>query len=1089
MTDSPIPLDGAVVRFLLRVLDRFEGTVSDPDSLLTSLKAVGLDDSAITQYQSFLTARANDIAKLSADLPKLLAVIESSSPDLLSLIVPVKDLWSVVTGLVADAPKVDASAMPLAPSLPNGDVIGQLVTMAVDGALREASTAVWALLAATGFIGPGKSLLSALSDAVHDPFAYIWQLFQELRSESTLSIAGVLTGPRVLSMSSVELGTKEPSSPEAATALGASAVVLQRVVLKVAADTYGDPVTLTVEILGTDAIPPQFVAVLLSAGTIAAPVNLGPALQLSIDPLNAPFAIAMTDFGDIRQVAGNPPKLTLVARTPKSFRVGSDGGIRVTLQVPVFEVTASPDSWGARFGVTTFEFTVPKSAAGALLGIFLPSAGISLRGKLLFRIDTDGFHFDGGVGLSATWPDVVHLPGISIHSLATSVAVSGSDFPISAKGTVVVSLGPLTVTIEGFGVEQPLRLTTDGSGNLGILDLRSPDFVAPTGIGVAIDASVVNGGGFLRITDTQIAGALKLTVVLGSLELSVQAFGVIQQINGELSFIVIMSVSFSPPIEIFLGLTLNAVGGVFGLNRAVDATSLRGLIRDGHTKDVLIPDDLIGRADLVLAAVVTVFPAKNSQYVAGPILELGWGRPISLVTMTAGVVFTFPNPIAVVIIGEFRIALPEPDAPVIDLNADFAGTIDLTTGDVSFDASLARSRIATYDLAGDIALRGGSESFVFTAGGFHPLFAPPPDLTTVRRLSISVSPSALLNIWAESYFAVTGSSVQFGAAMYIEAKLGSIGAKGHVSLDTLIRTEPKLHFIATISGEFQLTVAGEDIATLEVDVLLEGPGRWHARAHASISLFFFSVSGTLELEWGTDSIPELGPPVDVAQRVHDALEVHATWTHVLPATDAGTVQLRSGVAALHPLGLLRLTQTAAPLDVPLAKFGASAVTSGDPVTVAITASGGVVVTAQELFATAQFFELSDEDRIAKPSFLPFEAGATVQGGVWQVSDVQTAGVIYEESLGLDGDAAGSNIFRVIDAIALGWVGLGAAGRARPTRAKSAAAKIAVGSPSYLVADAATGAVVSTGAAAAVMASTRRSADRVVVADFELRRVA
>jgi hypothetical protein len=204
--------------------------------------------------------------------------------------------------------------------------------------------------------------------------------------------------------------------------------------------------------------------------------------------------------------------------------------------------------------------------------------------------------------------------------------------------------------------------------------------------------------------------------------------------------------------------------------------------------------------------------------------------------------------------------------------------------------------------------------------------------------------------------------------------------------------------------------------------------------------------------------------------------------------DAGTVQLRSGAAALHPLGLLRLTQTAAPLDVPLAKFGGNAVTSGDPVTVAITASGGVVATAQELFATAQFFELSDEDRIAKPSFLPFDAGATVQGGVWQVSDAQTAAVIYEESLGLDEAVAGKNSFRVLDAVALGWVGLGAAGRGRPSRAKSGPAKIAVGSPRYSVSDVATGAVVSTGAAAAVMASTRRSADTIAVADFELRKV-
>src|SRR5439155_10793377 len=137
MTDSPTPLDGAIVQFVLRVVDRFEGTVSDPDALLASLKAVGLDDSAVAQYRAFLSARASDIAKLSADLPKLLAVIESSSPDLTSLVTPVKDLWSVVTGLVADAPKLAAPEMPLAPSLPNGGVLGQIVTMAENIPVRQ----------------------------------------------------------------------------------------------------------------------------------------------------------------------------------------------------------------------------------------------------------------------------------------------------------------------------------------------------------------------------------------------------------------------------------------------------------------------------------------------------------------------------------------------------------------------------------------------------------------------------------------------------------------------------------------------------------------------------------------------------------------------------------------------------------------------------------------------------------------------------------------------------------------------------------------------------------------------------------------
>ena len=96
---------------------------------------------------------------------------------------------------------------------------------------------------------------------------------------------------------------------------------------------------------------------------------------------------------------------------------------------------------------------------------------------------------------------------------------------------------------------------------------------------------------------------------------------------------------------------------------------------------------------------------------------------------------------------------------------------------------------------GDIALRAGPQGFVFTAGGFNPSFTPPPDLGNLRRLAISISPSSVLKIAADAYFALTASTLQFGAALYVEAKLGPIGAKGHVSLDTLILTaaEAPLH--------------------------------------------------------------------------------------------------------------------------------------------------------------------------------------------------------------------------------------------------------------------------------------------------------
>jgi len=543
----------------------------------------------------------------------------------------------------------------------------------------------------------------------------------------------------------------------------------------------------------------------------------------------------------------------------------------------------TPDSWGATFASTAFELTIPKSAAGELLGIFLPSSGVVLKGKLLFRVDDAGFHFDGGVGLNAKWPDTVRLPGIVIHSLSTGVAVSGSSFPVSATGTIVVSLGPMTVTIEGFGITQPLRID----------DRRKwePGHSRPAGA----EASPAQPASASRSTpaSSRVAASCASPTPRSRARSSSPSLSAQWSSRSRRSASSSRSTASSHsssscrcssrrPSRSFSRLTLNAVGGCLRINRTVDTTGLRGPGAGRPHQRRADPHDLIARADLVLSAVATVFPAKLTQYLAAPILELGWGRPVSLVTMTAGVVFTFPNPVAIVIIGEFRIAVSSPRRRSSTYRRTSPAIIDTTTGDVSFDASLARSRIGTFDVTGDIALRGGSESFVFTAGGFNPLFTPPPDLTTLRRLAISISPSPVLKIHADSYFALTASSLQFGAAMYVEATLGPLGATGHISLDTLIHTEPKVHFTATISSDFQLTVGGEELASMSVDLLLEGQGHWHARAHASISLFFFSISGTLDIEWGTDAPIELGPPVDVAQAVRDALAADATWTHVCP---------------------------------------------------------------------------------------------------------------------------------------------------------------------------------------------------------------
>ncbi len=1025
-----------------------------------------------------MSQHTGELADLDRRLPDLIRQLTSASPDLGALIAPAADLWAIVTGLVAGAPVIAL------PDLPNaGSILDVVLGASIDDALRGLSPATWAFLRSIQLIGPDLPTVTALGDFLGSPTGFVWQRFQGVRRNIDITITGLVTGPRTTSI----VINPDPGAidPAVAAALPGAATVVGRVTVRLAADTFDEPVPITFELIGDATDPPGFVAAVVRTPPWLAPIALSRRATLDLAPLTGTLGVALTSFGTVVALTAGQPDLSLATTFAGGFTLGPPRGIHLEAGEPVLAVSIAPDSWGARVGVGQFEVTIPADIAGPLLAMLLPSDGITLRGRLVVVADAAGLHLDGGVGLSTTWPDTIRLPGVVVRDMKTSIAVDGAGFTFAASATAVVSLGPLTVTIEGLGIDQRLALTTGGNGNLGLLDVAVPGLLPPTGFGVSLDASIIKGGGFLRIDGDEIAGALELALKLGPIELTVRAVGVLGHIDGKVSFVVVMSVEFQPAIEIFLGLTLNAVGGVFGLNRSMDTDGLTALVRSGRMSDLMFPDDLAARAPEIIDGVKRVFPAHADQFVIGPMLKLGWGRPISFVTLEVGVVFTFPDPVIVVIIGNLRLALPAPELPIIDLQAGFAGGINFSTGEVFFDASLARSRIGGFDVAGDLCLRAGPSGFVFSAGGFHPKFQPPSNIGKVERLSISISPNPILNIRAEAYFAVTASTLQFGAGLFMDAELGPLGAHGHIGLDVLIKTEPRFSFLIEISGQFRLTFDGEDIISIDLDVLLEGPGYWHARAHARIHFLFITISGTLELSWGEES-GGLGAAVDAAGEVAKALQAEHVWSHVLPVGDSGVVHLRNGADGLHPLGSLRLTQTAAPLGQALARYGANAVASPDPIAVTVLAAGiGAPAPAQELFAPAQFFAMSDDERLSKPAFVPYLAGYVVQGDAWQpLADHLVVDIVYEEATD-DGFQSKDKRLVDVDETVLAWAGLGAAGRKYEATATAPKGALAVNEVTYAVADAKTGATLSGFAAAnAFGAAMRASADTVVMADYE-----
>lgn len=1087
MAEGPTPLETAVAVFLARVLDELLATIEDEAAVRRALAQLGVEDD-VDAVVAYLAGQQVAMGTLADSVPALVQELGRAEPSYLTIIAEALGAYQAATSLATGSPDLDLDTLPDA-----GTVLETLLSIAVERTVQAATPAAWAALRSLHLLGPEVDVVTTVQQFLDSPTGFVWQRLQRLRRHLDITITGVLTGPRTVSVVAPPVQPTDTVSAALRAAVPDADVLLQRVTLRLAADAYDEARAFVVEVAGRDPGGgglPEFAAVGLTTGALVDKLPLAKGVELDLAPATNPLGVAVTGWSgnEVVPIATGTPALTVKVSPKAAYSFGDPDTIQLLLADPLVDVTVSPTSWGMRVGIQRFEIAVSPDIAGPIVAILLPPDGVRLLGKLILVADEGGLRAEGGVGLRTTWPDTLRLPGAFVRGLTTEIGVSGSTITLTAGATVTVDLEVLTVTVEGIGVTQKVTVTPDGSGNLGVLRLETPELKPPNGVGVSLDAGVVRGGGFLRIEPNGMSGALELALTLGSVELAVRAVGVIETVDGRLSFVVVMSVEFSPAIELFMGLTLNAVGGVFGINRTLNALALGDTVRSGRMEDVMFPRDLAARASEVIDSVKQVFPARPHQVVAGPMLKLGWGRPVSFVTVSVGVVFTFPDPVVIAIIGSVRIGLPAPEIALVDLRADFSGVIDASTGEIAFDASLTGSRIATFDVTGDLALRAGRSGFVFTAGGFHPAFPVPAGMPDVRRLAISISPSSALSIRADAYFAVTASTVQFGGGLAVVAELGPIGARGNLNLDVLIRLSP-FAFTATLRGSFRLTFEGEELISAHLDVLLEGPGRWRARARAEIDLWLFTVSGSLELEWG--EAPEDAPPaVLVAEKVRGALAQPPVWAHVLPASESGLVVLRDGVDALHPLGRLRLTQTVAPLGVSLARFGSARVLDAGAVEVTVLADLATPQPVDELFAAAQFFDLTDEEKLSKPAFVPHRAGYLLEATAYSLTETLTATVVYE-TLNLEGGApSGSRVLDTIDGSFLDWSVLAAAGRARAERVPPPQVRegLAVNPVTYAVVDAATGAAataVSSGLEAAFAASAKSSVDRVVMADYEL----
>jgi hypothetical protein len=92
---------------------------------------------------------------------------------------------------------------------------------------------------------------------------------------------------------------------------------------------------------------------------------------------------------------------------------------------------------------------------------------------------------------------------------------------------------------------------------------------------------------------------------------------------------------------------------------------------------------------------------------------------------------------------------------------------------------------------------------------------------------------------------------------------------------------------------------------------------------------------------------------------------------------------------LHPFGFLDISQKVVPLGLPIQRFGAAVPNQGSVFKIVDVTLGDSMAQTEPRhveFAPAQFFEMSDAEKLSRPSFEALEAGVAIGGDPLPRSD-------------------------------------------------------------------------------------------------------
>jgi len=579
------------------------------------------------------------------------------------------------------------------------------------------------------------------------------------------------------------------------------------------------------------------------------------------------------------------------------------------------------------------------------------------------------------------------LPGITIDKLDVSGNPLDTGLVVDAQLSTTINAGPFTATLKEIGLHGRLIAKFSGSGP----SITDRDFKHPNTIGISVDASTVKGGGLIgRTSDAQkeeYSGIIDLEIAG---RISVKGIALLTTRSAEAgqsySFVVIIFVEGFTPIQLGFGFALTGIGGLLGVNRTFDEEALRAGLKSHALDSVMFPVDPVRNASQILSNISRLFPPASGHYLFGPMVQIAWGAA-ALITADVALVLEFGARTRLLILAQVRSILPSPERELVRLQMDAVGVIDFDQSTAALDATLHDSRLLNkFTLTGDMAMRmkwASSPNFALAVGGLHPAFNPPPNFPKLERIAINLSSGDNPRLRCEAYFALTANTVQFGARAELYASAAGFSIHGDIGYDVLIQFDP-FSFLAEFHAQLQLKRGSTSLFMVELKGSLAGPRPLHIKGKATFSILWWDVSVSVDKVLVEGERPPLPAPIDVLPRLQEALANPANWTTNLPAPQRPLVGLRADatVAAdvlLHPLGTLTIKQGVVPLNIDISRFGQAAPAGARRFSISsinLAGSDQHFDSFPDFFAPAQFFELSDDEKLSRPSFESLDAGIT-----------------------------------------------------------------------------------------------------------------